>query len=147
MDNKIDLFTPLKTNAFEFPNRISMAALTRCRADYTTNVPNELHVQYYSERARKAAFVLTECTGISRLGSSFSGCCGIFSEEQVEGWKKVNDAVHKEGGRIFIQIWHSGRAGHPNVINGDPVAPSAIKLSGFAHTPQGKFEYPEPKAY
>ena len=144
MDSKkANLFSPLTTTSFSFPNRIAMAALTRMRCDYNTCVPNELHVKYYSERARKCAFVLTECTSISKLGNNFPGACGIYTDEQVEGWKKVIDAVHKEGGKIFLQIWHCGRAGHSN-DGGLPVAPSPIPLKGQAHTSKGKADYEVP---
>ena len=95
MDTTTDLFTPLQTTEFKFPNRIVMAALTRMRCEYNgKHTPNDMHVTYYSERARKCAFVLTECTAVSLQGQAYPASPGIWSEEQVEGWKKVTDEVH-----------------------------------------------------
>ena len=140
------LLRGLKYGSFDFPSRIVMAAMTRCRADYKTSVPNDLHVQYYSQRANGAAFILTECTHISSRGNSFPGACGISTSDQVEGWKRVTDAVHKNDGRIFLQIWHGGRQGHPDILNGqNPVGPSPIAVRGKCRTFKGLADYPVPE--
>jgi len=81
-------------------NRIIMAALTRCRADPVTKVPNDLHVEYYSSRA-EAGFILTECSSTREDGDNYPGLAAIYSDEQVEGWKKVVKAVHDKGGKIY----------------------------------------------
>ncbi len=117
------LLDTIKMGAYNLKNRVAMAALTRMRADAQTGVPNDLHVKYYSERAEGAAFILTECSPISTQAEGFPGATGIYTPEHVEGWKKVNEAVHKVNGRIFLQIWHAGRT---NRIA--PVGPSAIPM-------------------
>ncbi len=140
------LFTPLQMGALTLPNRICMAALTRIRADPVTGVPNDLHKDYYSQRA-EAGFILTECTQILPEATSFPGSCGIYSEEQVEGWKKVTDAVHAKGGRIILQIWHAGRAAHPD-FHGGKIAISSTDsaIRENAHTSKGKVPHQKPKA-
>jgi N-ethylmaleimide reductase len=126
LDKKI--FSSVKLGNYLLPNRIGMAALTRCRADPKTGIPSDLHIKYYTERAEGAAFVLTECSGVSRIGNSFPGATGIWTDEQTEGWKKVCDSVHKVNGKIFMQIWHGGRASRKIVIGTNPVAPSPIPI-------------------
>ncbi len=119
------------------PNRIVMAALTRMRASNETHDPNDMHVEYYSSRA-DAGFILSECSGVSQEGDAFPGSASIFSDVQVAGWKRVVDAVHEKGGRIFLQIWHGGRACHPDQTGGVlPLAPSAIVINGVSRTPSG----------
>lgn len=122
------ILSPIKFGPYTLKNRIVMAALTRSRADPKTCTPDDLHVQYYSERAEDAGLVLTECTGISKRGNSFPAACGIWTDEQVDGWKRVCEAVHKVNGRIYLQIWHGGRASRKAVTGQVPVAPSAIPL-------------------
>jgi N-ethylmaleimide reductase len=122
------MLSPIKLGPYELPNRIVMGAMTRCRADSKTAIPNDLHVKYYSERAEDTAFVLTECTGVSKLGTSYPGACGVWSEEQTEGWKKVCDAVHEKRGRIYLQIWHGGRASKKIYAGERPVAPSNVTI-------------------
>jgi len=125
---KSNLFSPIQLGPYTLPNRICMAALTRCRADPKTGVPNDLHVEYYTQRAIKSAFILTECTYTSPDTNALSGGPGIHTEEQVAGWKKVTDSVHKVGGRIILQIWHCGRAGRSSSTGVQPVAPSPLPL-------------------
>ncbi len=126
MSNKI--FEPFQLGDILLQNRIVMASLTRTRADPETGIPNDLHVQYYSQRA-SAGLILTECAPISRQGDSFLGAGGIYTKEQVEGWKRVVDAVHAKGGKIFIQIWHGGRAAQPSQTGKPNLAPSAIAIT------------------
>ena len=121
------IFDNLKLGNLTLPNRIIMAPLTRMRSKQPGNIPWELNATYYAQRA-SAGFILTEATQVSQQGQGYPGTPGIHSKEQVQGWKLVTDAVHKNGGHIFIQLWHVGRISHsshqPN--NGLPVAPSAI---------------------
>lgn len=124
---KLSLFDNYTMGTDKLSSRIAMAALTRMRANPKTGVPNDLHVKYYSERAEDAAFVLTECTAISKNGLAFPGACGIYSKEQIEGWKKVTNAVHDKKGKIYIQIWHCGRAASINDIESSPIAPSLVQ--------------------
>jgi N-ethylmaleimide reductase len=124
-----------------------MAALTRLRADPKTGIPSDLHKEYYSQRAGSAGFNLTECTQVVPEGTSFLGSCGIHSEEQVQGWKNVTDAVHAKGGRIVLQIWHSGRAAHPDLHDGkQSISSSANPIREDARTAKGKVPHSTPKA-
>ena len=102
------LFTPVTLGSLTIPNRIVMSALTRCRAD-PQHVPTDLMVEYYAQRA-SAGLILAEATMVMEGHSAFGGRDpGIYSAAQVAGWKKVTDAVHAKGGRIFSQLWHGGR--------------------------------------
>ncbi len=139
------LFIPLKIGALTLPNRILMAPLTRCRAE-ADHVPGDLMATYYSQRA-SAGLIIAEATMAVEGHSAFWMEPGIYSAAQVAGWKKTTDAVHAAGGRIFLQIWHGGRACHP-LLNGgaQPVAPSAIAIVGDeVHTPEGKKPYVTPR--
>ena len=123
------LFTPLRIGDFEIPNRIIMAPLTRCRA-VNKRIPNELMANYYRQRA-SAGLIITEATAVCPKGVGYPDTPGIWSEEQVSGWKLTTDAVHKAGGKIFLQLWHVGRISDPIYLDGDlPVAPSAIAPKG-----------------
>jgi 2,4-dienoyl-CoA reductase-like NADH-dependent reductase (Old Yellow Enzyme family) len=120
---------PLKIGALMLPNRIIMAPLTRCRAG-AGRVPTDLMAEYYVQRA-SAGLILTEATSVDPMGVGYPDTPGIWSDEQVLGWKKVTSAVHTAGGRIFLQLWHVGRVSDPVYLNGAlPVAPSAIAPSG-----------------
>ncbi len=139
------LFSPLQLGAITVPNRIFMAPLTRCRAD-AEHVPTALMAQYYAQRA-SAGLIIAEATMAVEGHSSFWTEPGIHSGNQVVGWKQVTDAVHAAGGRIFLQIWHGGRACHPLLNDGaQPVAPSPIAITGDeVRTPQGKQPYVLPR--
>lgn len=139
------LFTPLEFGALTAPNRIFMAPLTRCRAD-AAHVPTALMSQYYGQRA-SAGLVIAEATMAMAGNSSFWMEPGIYSAAQVAGWKLTTDAVHEAGGRIFLQLWHGGRACHPLLNNGtQPVAPSPIAITGDeVLTPEGKQPYVIPR--
>jgi len=140
------LFTPIKVGDLTLPNRVIMAPLTRSRAIGGGRVPNELMVEYYVQRA-SAGLILTEATAVTPQGVGYADTPGIWSEEQVAGWKKVTDAVHKAGGLISLQLWHVGRISHPMFLNGDlPVAPSAIKPAGHVSLVRPQVEYPTPRA-
>ena len=139
------LFEPLNLGALTLPNRILMAPLTRCRAD-ADHVPTELMAEYYSQRA-SAGLIIAEATMAMAGNSAFWMEPGIYSPEQIDGWRLTTDAVHAAGGKIFLQIWHGGRACHPLLNDGDqPVAPSALPIVGDeVHTPQGKQPYVAPR--
>lgn len=139
------LFNPLQLGALSVPNRLIMAPLTRCRAD-ANHVPTPLMAEYYAQRA-SAGLIIAEATMAMAGNSSFWMEPGIYSEAQVAGWKKTTAAVHAAGGRIFLQIWHGGRACHPLLNAGaQPVAPSAIPITGDeVRTPEGKKPYVMPR--
>ncbi len=139
------LFDSLAIGAITLPNRILMAPLTRCRAE-ADHVPGSLMAEYYTQRA-SAGLIITEATMIMEGNSAFWREPGIYSPAQVAGWKTITDAVHAAGGRIFIQLWHGGRACHPLLNQGaQPVAPSPIAITGDeVHTPEGKQPYVVPR--
>lgn len=142
---KNPLLTTFNLSGLELPNRIIMAPMTRSRAG-EENVPTELNATYYKQRA-SAGLIISEGTQISEQGVGYPWTPGIHSDKQVEGWKKVTNAVHEAGGRIFAQIWHVGRISHPYFHDGDlPVAPSAVKPQGQAFTPEGMKDFVEPRA-
>jgi 2,4-dienoyl-CoA reductase-like NADH-dependent reductase (Old Yellow Enzyme family) len=138
-----NLFDPLKVGALTLRNRIIMAPLTRQRAG-TERVPNALMAQYYADRA-SAGLILSEATSVTPQGVGYADTPGIWSDEQVKGWKLVTQAVHGAGGRIFLQLWHVGRVSDPLFLDGElPVAPSAIAPAGHvSHVrPQRPFVTP-----
>ena len=122
-----DLFDPIQLGPYRLANRIVMAPLTRSRAD-DAGVPGELQATYYAQRA-SAGLIISEATNISAQGKGYIRTPGIWSPEQIEGWKLTTKAVHDKGGRIFLQLWHVGRVSHPDLQpNGAlPVAPSAVR--------------------
>ena len=140
------LFTPLQAGEILLPNRIVMAPLTRVRAG-TTHIPNDMMVDYYSQRA-SSGLIMTECTMVDAHACAFMGEGGIYSPAHVAGWKRVTDAVHARGGRIFMQIWHPGRAAHSLLNEGEqPVSSSAKAIRNeMTHTPQGDKPYEVPRA-
>ena len=140
------LFAPLSLGAIEASNRILMAPLTRGRSTQPGSVPNEMMATYYRQRAG-AGLIISEATGISVEGLGWPAAPGIWSEEQVEGWKPVTEAVHEEGGKIVLQLWHMGRLVHPDFLGGDaPVSASATKAPGHAHTFEGRKDYEQARA-
>lgn len=139
------LFDPLKVGALQLPNRIIMAPLTRSRSG-TARMPNTLMAQYYSQRA-SAGLLISEATSVTPAGVGYEDTPGIWSDEQVEGWKLTTDAVHKAGGRIFMQLWHVGRISDPIFHDGElPVAPSAIAAKGHVSLLRPTRDYPVPRA-
>ncbi|CAK0764632.1 N-ethylmaleimide reductase [Gammaproteobacteria bacterium] len=140
-----NLFSEIQVGAVTAPNRIFMAPLTRCRAD-ADHVPTALIAEHYAQRA-SAGLLIAEATMAMAGNSAFWREPGIYSPAQIAGWKLTTDAVHAAGGRIFLQIWHGGRACHPLLNDGaQPVAPSAIAITGDeVHTPQGKQPYVVPR--
>lgn len=142
-----NLLSPIDIGPLKLKNRVFMAPLTRCRAG-PGSVPHELNAEYYAQRAG-AGLIVSEATQISQEGQGYPNTPGIYSPEQVAGWKLVTDAVHKAGGKIVCQLWHVGRVSH-NVFQpggAQPVAPSAIANRGMARLPDGsKVPHPTPRA-
>lgn len=141
-----DLFTPIQVGALTLPNRIIMAPLTRARAG-VERLPNTLMKEYYVQRAT-AGLIISEATQISEQGSGWVETPGIHTTEQVKGWQTITEAVHAAGGRMFLQLWHMGRASHPDFQpNGAmPVSASAVRPQGDAHTPNGKKPFATPRS-
>jgi N-ethylmaleimide reductase len=140
----VDLLMPIEMGAYTLRNRIVMAPMTRLRALHS--IPTPLMAEYYAQRA-SAGLIVTECTMISPLSNGYVNCPGIYSAEQVTAWQQVTEAVHRQGGKIFLQLWHSGRISHPSFLNGElPIAPSAIAAIGTLHSPIGKVSLNTPRA-
>ena len=140
------LLKPISLNGLELKNRVIMAPMTRSRAANEGNVPNDLMVTYYTQRAG-AGLIITEGSQISKQAVGYINTPGIYAAEQVEGWKKVTKAVHEEGGKIFLQLWHVGRISHPDFHDGElPVAPSAINPNEKAYTVNGFTDTVTPRA-
>ena len=143
---KTDLFEPVQMGALHLHNRIVMAPLTRSRAG-KGDIPGPLNAQYYAQRA-SAGLIISEASQISPQGKGYAFTPGIYSKDQVEGWKLVTSAVHGNGGLIFSQLWHVGRISHPDLQEGGqlPVAPSAITPAGQAFTESGFKDHVTPRA-
>lgn len=146
MTNPPDLFSPLECGPYRLPNRIIMAPMTRNRAGAHL-APGPLNAEYYRQRA-SAGLIITEASQISPEGMGYPGTPGIYSPEQVDGWRLVTEAVHEAGGLIFLQLWHVGRISHPSLQPGGalPVAPSAIRPAGEAMTAEGPRPFVTPRA-
>jgi len=124
------LFTPTVVAGHTLAHRVVMAPMTRARSTQPGDIPNAMNARYYAQRA-SAALIVTEATQISPQGKGYSFTPGIYSPEQVAGWRLATDAVHAAGGRIFAQLWHVGRMSHPDFHDGQlPVAPSAVAFDG-----------------
>lgn len=141
----MNLFSPITLGDIELPNRVVMAPLTRSRSG-RDGIPGALNVEHYRQRA-SLGLLVTEGTYPSQTGQGFPGQPGLTTEDQIEGWTQVVDAVHDASGLIFAQVMHAGRVTHPDTNGGlRPVAPSAIAINGDAHTYKGKQPYPVPYA-
>lgn len=128
-------------------HRIVMAPLTRMRANVPGDVPGPLMVEYYGQRASKGGLIISEATTISATARGYLGAPGLYSDDQVAGWRRVTDAVHAKGGRIFAQLWHVGRVSHVDLSKGAaPVAPSAVSFNGMAYTANGWVPVSPPRA-
>ncbi|HVK21711.1 MAG TPA: alkene reductase [Actinokineospora sp.] len=139
------LLRPVDLGDLRLPNRIVMAPTTRARASNEGLVPTDLHVAYYAQRA-SAGLVVTEGTWVSEQAIGFVNVPGIFSDEQVAGWRRVTDVVHALGGRIVCQLWHSGAVSHPDHLHGKlPAGPSAINPHETVYTATGPKETPTPR--
>ncbi|NWF38171.1 alkene reductase [Mariprofundus sp. NF] len=139
-----DLLSPIALAGHTLNNRMVMAPLTRNRAP--GSLANAMMVKYYAQRS-SAGLIITEGTQISEQGVGYPATPGIYSQQQIDGWKQVTNAVHEQGGAIFAQLWHCGRISHPSFHNGElPVAASAIKPAGQAVTYEGMQTFVEPRA-
>ena len=141
-----DIFSPLKMGDFTLPNRILMAPMTRGRSG-PLGIPGDIVAQYYAQRA-SSGLIMTEATAISRQSHGWPGAPGIYNQDQIDGWRGVTDAVHAAGGRIFMQIWHMGRAVLPAYVDGEtPVSASPVAAEGQIPDPTGtptSFPVPRP---
>ncbi len=145
MSHPSPLFTPLRVGELDLPNRVLMAPMTRGRAT-ADGVPLPHMAIYYAQRA-SGGLLITEATSISPQGVGWVNAPRIDQPAHVAAWRPVTQAVHDAGGRIFLQLWHMGRASHPDFQGGQlPVGPSAIAAAGESHTPEGKKPYVTPRA-
>jgi N-ethylmaleimide reductase len=132
------LFGGFQLGATHLSHRVVMAPLTRLRSDQDGDVPNAMMLEYYSQRASKGGLIISEATTVAKNGRGYLGAPGIYSDAQVEGWRRITDAVHAKGGHIFLQIWHVGRVSHVDLSDGaTPVAPSEVPFEGAAFTANG----------
>lgn len=139
------LFDSLQLGSLTLPNRIFLAPLTRSRSG-KERVPNALMAEYYRQRSG-AGLILTEATSVTPMGVGYAGTPGVWSEEQVAGWKLITQAVHEAGGRIFLQLWHVGRISDPMFLDGAlPVAPSAIQPAGHVSLVRPEKPFVTPRA-
>jgi N-ethylmaleimide reductase len=140
------LLQPFQLRDLSLPNRVVMAPLTRSRAG-ASRIPNSLMAEYYAQRS-SAGLIVSEATTISEQANGWLESPGIYTDAMAEGWRLTTDAVHARGGRIFLQLWHMGRASHSSFHGGRlPVSASAIAIAGDGiHTPQGKQAYETPRA-
>lgn len=140
----LKLLDKIQIGDLELKNRVIMAPLTRMRSN-PNGVPSDMNVEYYEQRA-SAGLIIAESTSISKHGVGYVNAPAIYTEEQVKGWRKVTDAVHKKGGKIFSQILHVGRISHSDFFDGElPVAPSSIRPIGQGYTPKGLKDFEKPK--
>ncbi len=140
-----ELTDTLKVGDIEIKNRLVLAPLTRARSG-DVRIPNDLNVEYYRQRAN-AGLMLTEATVISPKAVGYAKTPGLYQQEQVQGWKKVVDAVHEQGAKIFVQLWHVGRVSDPELLDGEtPVSASAVKAAGHVSLLRPKREYVTPRA-
>src|SRR4030081_1693016 len=141
----ITLQDPVRIGDWDLPNRIIMAPLTRCRAS-AGRIPNDLMREYYQQRA-SAGLIISEATSISPMGVGYPDTPGIWSQEQIAGWKQTTKAIHDAGGRIILQLWHVGRVSDPSYLDGAlPVAPSAIAPEGHVSLIRPKKAFVIPRA-
>lgn len=142
------LLSPLTTrDGLELANRVAMAPMTRSRST-ESRIPNQMMATYYEQRAT-AGLIITEATVVSEQGIGWQNSPGIYDDTQVDGWRRVVDTVHDRGGKIFLQLWHCGRASHRYFFEDErlPVAPSAVAIENdHSHTPKGSFPYETPRA-
>jgi N-ethylmaleimide reductase len=144
----LKLFQPTRIGDIEVANRVVMAPLTRCRADEAAgDVPGSaINIEYYRQRSN-AGLIISEGTQVSPQGKGYMATPGIYSDEQVAGWKPITQAVHDAGSKIVAQIWHVGRITHPDLTGGaQPIAPSAVQPKIAAYTRNGKVDAPVPHA-
>jgi len=145
MSERLRLLEPIRVGDLQLANRVFMAPLTRCRAS-AGRVPNPLMRDYYAQRA-SAGLILSEATAVDPMGVGYPNTPGIWSPEQVQGWKLITDAVHAAGGKMFLQLWHVGRISDPSYLDGAlPIAPSAIPARGYVSLLRPKRPFVTPRA-
>src|SRR4029079_7657463 len=150
--NYPSLFSPLKVGPYQLRHRLALAPLTRMRASKPSLAPRPLNAEYYAQRATEGGLLIAEATPVMAGGFGSPGVPGIYTDTQIEGWRKVVDAVHAKGAFIFLQLWHVGRVSHSSLQPDGalPVAPSAVPISAegmLAMTARGKPEpYETPRA-
>ena len=129
--NYPSLFSPLQVGPYKLNHRVVMAPLTRMRAEKPSLAPRPLNAEYYAQRATPGGLIIAEASPVMATGFGSPGVPGIYSEQQIAGWREVVDAVHAKGGVIFLQLWHVGRVSHSSFQPGGvlPVAPSAVPIS------------------
>src|SRR6266576_2022133 len=131
------LFSPLKVGPYQLQHRLALAPLTRMRAARPSLTPRPLNAEYYAQRATQGGLLLAEASPVMATGFGSPGVPGIYTEQQIAGWREVVDAVHAKGGVIFLQLWHVGRVSHSSFQPGGvlPVAPSALPLAALPTPP------------
>lgn len=141
------LFTPVEVGPYTLSHRVALAPLTRMRSE-AGDVPGSLMAEYYAQRASEGGLLIAEATPVSVRGNGYLGAPGIYADAQIAGWKRVVNAVHAKGARIFLQLYHSGRQSHSDLQpgGGAPLAPSAIAFEGRAHTKDGWQSATPPRA-
>jgi N-ethylmaleimide reductase len=144
------LFSPLRIGPYRLQHRVVMAPLTRMRAERSSFAPRELNAEYYRQRATPGGLIIAEASPVMATGRGNAGTPGIYSEQQIRGWRDVVDAAHAKGGLIFLQLWHVGRVSHSSFQPGGvlPVAPSAVPIADLSTmTAQGQpAPYETPRA-
>jgi len=133
------LFSPIAIGPYQLSHRVVMAPLTRMRSEQPGDLPGDLMVEHYAQRASKGGYIVSEATVVAPNGGGYLGSPGIYSDAQIPGWKRVTDAVHAKGGVIFLQLFHAGRQSHVDMQpeGGRPVAPSEVAYEGVAYTANG----------
>lgn len=132
------LFSPVQVGTITLSHRVVMAPLTRQRSQQPGDIPGPLMVEYYSQRASEGGLIISEATTVAITGRGYLGAPGIYSDDQVVGWKRVADAVHAKGARMLLQLWHVGRVAHVDMTGGEaPVGPSVVPFEGVAYTRNG----------
>ena len=132
------LFTSVQVGPMVLSHRVVMAPLTRMRSEQPGDVPGDIMVQYYAQRASEGGLIISEATPVALTGRGYLGAPGIYSDAHIAGWKKITDAVHTKGGRMFMQLWHVGRTSHVDLTGGPaPVSASVAPYEGVAFTHNG----------
>lgn len=127
--SKSKLFTPIQIGPIQLKHRVVMAPLTRSRSEQPGDVPGKLMLEYYTQRASEGGLIISEATTISVTGRGWFGAPGLYSDQQIEGWSKIVESVHAKGGRIFAQLWHTGRSSHVEMTGGQPPVSASVNAS------------------
>src|SRR3954447_109493 len=144
--NYSSLFSPLKVGPYQLQHRLALAPLTRMRAAKPSLAPRPLNAEYYAQRATPGGLLIAEASPVTETGFGSPGVPGIYTEQQIAGWREVVDAVHASGGIIFLQLWHVGRVSHSSFQprGAMPVAPSAVPITGEGMLAMTAFGKPQP---